>query len=510
MITKTTAVSALALEEPARPIVDPVQVNLDPSLPPVSPAKPHPGSLVAVEPASTPLDSDALTSDFGPALAPLVERFVGEARALGLLGSDVLVQVFNALRQGDAEAALELFGTLIKLVDPTAGGGGAKKTEDRAGAESRIELGALERDAALEQLAKAREAYRSAMVQLRALEQEMSALRGALVAEAGETRLALKTDVPVEAISGLASERQRYLDRRRELSGLSEPLHVSQDMIDHAESLAERFASNADNPGYLTRDQASQLAAALLAVPRVGEVAHVQVSPALVRAAIRGFERATNDPRAKEILAAQLARTAYSLADSRPVAGTKKGWGREALKPYMRSAESLTVDFKGRLDAAPIHGDDATARSQRAGANIVRQGPMRTDYDPGEILRATFTVDSAELPLELSASARWSSYPPEEYENRETPNTRWRYRFSEGADGEVKVERISQTQPRFGVAWSEWSEPETLPSLNRDEAGHFHVVLEAQPLEEIDRLGQTYQLLLGGSVASFRHEAETR
>ncbi|MEM6533548.1 MAG: hypothetical protein AAF654_13065 [Myxococcota bacterium] len=502
---RITAVSTPSTHGPGQPIEPRPEDGalFDVDLPPTGlPTARYPEALPTTDVSLATVDLDGLREELGPAWASTLDHFVAELGSLDLLGSDVMAQVFNALRQGDAEGALELFSALVKVIDPKASAGG--QVRDRDDVESQVELGAVERDAALEQLAEARAAYQRAMAQLSAMEAEMTALRASLEEDLTGAQDGLSIDVPLDEIANVAGERQSFLDRRRELSRLPEVLYADRAMIEHAEALAERFASDPENPGYLTREQASQLAAALLAAPGADDSGvHVQVSPALVKAAIRGFERATGDANARELLAAQLARTAYASADARPADETKRGYGREALEEHLRTPGSVYFDFSAHGDAAAVHAVDATARSVRSGATIVRDSSKSTDYQPGDRLEATFTIHPPDLPFELKAKARWSSYPPEEYENRETPNTRWVYRFSEGPNGEVQVERSSQTQPRFGRSWSPLSEPESLPSLTRDADGSFQLVLDAQPLEEIDRLSQCYILSLGGSSASF-------
>lgn len=464
--------------------------------------------LVLREPPHERVDADSVRRALAPGWVPEFELFAGAVSRAGIEASNVLARVFNALRGGDPESALEILSTLQSLVDPKAAGGGAKDAqESREGVKEGLEFQTEEANAALEKMEEARRAYREALARLEAMQRRAVAEREAMLEELGVAqgsavdRLEETKRVMLEDVAALAQDGQRFYDRKRELSKLTEPMPVSDEMEAHAEEMAARFAADAESVGYLTRQQAGALAAALLAVPTVSEQpfksANVQVAPALVDAAIRGFQKAVGDAKAVELMSAQLARAAFSGANSTMKDTTLPGWGRDALRSHLRDEDALAVDFSARPDAAAATPEDAMTRGKVGEAYLWKQGPARESYEPGDLLKTTVRVEALELPLELIGHARFVGYPADA-QTREWHNTKWRYTFSEGPNGEIEVERMERTQPRFGVPYRDWSEPEKLPSIARNPDGSFDVTVEARPPDTIEHRSQTFSLDLGG------------
>lgn len=460
--------------------------------------------LTQAEVVQAAVDLDALSRVHDGAYADHVIPFFESVRTLGLTGTDVMQRIINDLLSGDAQSALETFTTLQRVIESSDGpatvsGGAAKETRESTA--TALETASTEANLALEKHREAVAAYQRAMAELEAMQEQF---------EAQLADLEKELEGAFSATADLPSPGQTLRERKRELYALEEALPVNQDMIAHAEALAAQFASDPANAGYLTREQTRELAATLLAVPKMVELTGrsepaIQVAPELVQAVVRGFESVA-DPASVELMSAQLADLAFTNANSSYRGGTLPGHGREALRSLKRSSDGRVypkINFElPALDAAPVTVADRATRVLTAdGGHRERVTPYRSNYEPGDVLTHEIRVipgQDTEFPMSITGSAGFNSVPVEA-EHR-TGGVRFVYTLDQAEDGTIEVRR-QITDPVL-------QEPETLEPITPGPDGSFTLGAEFQPPETLESGKQQFTITLGSTRSFFVFDAD--
>lgn len=377
--------------------------------------------------------------------------------AAGLESQNILQEIFAALMSGDPESALETFSTIQRVVERDSGpasatsGGGANETRESMKLAGEYQV--AENQAAFDELRKAREEYYQKI-------KEMEAAQEAALAEYEAAREAARvsvTDVPfvptpVEPYLSLeesgAGNSLNYT--KRELWKRKEIRPVTDESIAAVKALAQSFAADAGNLGYLTDAQADFLAASLLCVPHVtgsglNTYAHAQISGELVDAAIEGFKAAGADAASVELMAAQLAKVAWAGANAVCSNATWPGNGQEALFPHMRTLRSDHpqgfANFEHPVGELPDFAAAPTREHAREHQFVPSLGGARIDAEGLEPrgdggYEASFTLTpSPDQPMKFPVNARVMGWGQSEL-----------YRFTVLEDGRLQADIVRERQ----------------------------------------------------------------